>query len=191
MRKYILILLLALTAASCATLRAPAKLERFVNRVERNADRYRPYQWERANRHYEALIREYIDNYRMYTIAEKQQAMSAIGRYHAILVDHGIKQGIGFLGSLGSYAGGLLDVLRQDVGAVEDFLQSVLGLGKKEIGNAVDLLKKNLAEYSAGCCSRRSCRARSAANPTARRDPTSRPRRCTSRRRWSGRNRTG
>ena len=72
--------------------------------------------------------------------------MSAIGRYHAILVDHGIKQGIGFLGSLGSYAGGLLDVLKQDVGAVEDFLQSVLGLGKKEIGNAVDLLKKNLAE---------------------------------------------
>ena len=58
MRKYLLILLLALTAASCATLRAPAKLERFVNRVERNADRYRPYQWERANRHYEALIRE-------------------------------------------------------------------------------------------------------------------------------------
>lgn len=146
MRKYILILLLALTAASCATLRAPAKLERFVNRVERHADRYRPYQWDRANRQYEALIREYIDNYRMYTIAEKQQAMSAIGRYHAILVDHGIKQGIGFLGSLGSYAGGLLDVLRQDVGAVEDFLQSVLGLGKKEIGNAVDLLKKNLAE---------------------------------------------
>ena len=146
MRKYILILLLALTAASCATLRAPAKLERFVNRVERNADHYRPYQWDRANRQYEALIREYIDNYRMYTIAEKQQAMSAIGRYHAILVDHGIKQGIGFLGSLGSYAGGLLDVLRQDVGAVEDFLQSVLGLGKKEIGNAVDLLKKNLAE---------------------------------------------
>ena len=122
-----------------------------MNRVERNADHYRPYQWDRANRHYEALIREYIDNYRMYTIAEKQQAMSAIGRYHAILVhailvDHGIKQGIGFLGSLGSYAGGLLDVLRQDVGAVEDFLQSVLGLGKKEIGNAVDLLKKNLAE---------------------------------------------
>ena len=146
MRKYLLILLLALTAASCATLRAPAKLERFVNRVERNADHYRPYQWDRANRHYEALIREYIDNYRMYTIAEKQQAMSAIGRYHAILVDHGIKQGIGFLGSLGSYAGGLLDVLKQDVGAVEDFLQSVLGLGKSETRSALEGLRKKLVE---------------------------------------------
>ena len=146
MRKYILILLVALTAASCATLRAPAKLERLVNRVERNADRYRPYQWERVNRQYEALLREYIDNYRTYTISEKQRAMSAIGRYHALLVDHGIKQGIGFLGSLGSYAGGLLDILKQDVGAVEDFLQNVLGLGSSETKSALDSLKKRLAE---------------------------------------------
>ena len=146
MRKYILILLVALTAASCATLRAPAKLERLVNRVERNADRYRPYQWERANRQYEALLREYIDNYRTYSISEKQRAMSAIGRYHALLVDHGIKQGIGFLGSLGSYAGGLLDILRQDVGAVEDFLRNVLGLGAAETKNALESLRRQLAE---------------------------------------------
>ena len=108
MRKYILILLVALTAASCATLRAPAKLERLVNRVERNADHYRPYQWDRVNRRYEALVQEYIQNYHYYTVAEKQQAMAAMGRYHGILVDHGIKQGIGFLGGLGSYAGALI-----------------------------------------------------------------------------------
>ena len=142
MRKYILILLVALTAASCATLRAPAKLERFVDRVERNADRYRPYQWDRVNRRYEALLTEYVQNYRLYSIAEKQQAMNAIGRYHGILVDHGIKQGIGFLGSLGSYAGGLLDLLKQDAGAVTDFLQSVLGLGGNELNKWMDQLKK-------------------------------------------------
>ena len=146
MRKYLVIILVALTAASCATLRAPAKLERLVNRVERNADRYRPYQWERANRQYEALLREYIDNYRTYSISEKQRAMSAIGRYHALLVDHGIKQGIGFLGSLGSYAGGLLDILRQDVGAVEDFLRNVLGLGATETKSALESLRRQLAE---------------------------------------------
>ena len=142
MRRYLVILLVALTAASCATLRAPARLERFVDRVERNADRYRPYQWDRVNRQYEALLREYVDNYRMYTIAEKQQAMAAIGRYHGILVDHGIKKGIGFLGSLGAYAGGLLDLLKQDAGAVSDFLQSVLGLGGNELNKWMDQLKK-------------------------------------------------
>ena len=142
MRKYLVILLVALTAASCATLRAPAKIERFVDRVERNADRYRPYQWDRVNRQYEALLREYSANYRMYSIAEKQQAMAAIGRYHGILVDHGIKKGIGFLGGLGAYAGGLLDLLKQDAGAVSDFLQSVLGLGKSESGKWLDQLKK-------------------------------------------------
>ena len=146
MRKYILILLVALAAASCATLRAPAKLERLVNRVERHADHYRPYQWDRVNRQYEALLREYVNNYRSYTIAEKQQAMSAIGRYHGILVDHGIKQGIGFLGSLGAYAGGLLDLLRQDAGAVEDFLQNVLGLGSRDLNNAMDSLRKQLVK---------------------------------------------
>ena len=145
MRKYIVILLVALTAASCAVLRAPAKLERFVNRVERNADRYRPYQWDRVNRQYEALLREYVDNYRMYSIAEKQQAMAAIGRYHGILVDHGIKKGIGFLGSLGAYAGGLLDLLKQDAGAVTDFLQSVLGLTGNELNRWMNQLK-NYAE---------------------------------------------
>ena len=141
MRKYILMILVALTAASCATLRAPAKLERFVDRVERNADRYRPYQWDRVNRQYEALLREYVDNYRMYSIAEKQQAMAAIGRYHGILVDHGIKKGIGFLGSLGAYAGGLLDLLKQDAGAVTDFLQSVLGLTGNELNRWMNQLK--------------------------------------------------
>ena len=145
MRKYILILLVALTAASCATLRAPARLERFVDRVERNADRYRPYQWDRVNRRYEALLNEYVQNYRTYSIAEKQQAMAAIGRYHGILVDHGIKKGIGFLGSLGAYAGGLLDLLKQDAGAVTDFLQSVLGLTGNELNRWMNQLK-NYAE---------------------------------------------
>ena len=145
MRKYILMILVALTAASCAVLRAPAKLERFVDRVERNADRYRPYQWDRVNRQYEALLREYSANYRMYSIAEKQQAMAAIGRYHGILVDHGIKKGIGFLGSLGAYAGGLLDLLKQDAGAVTDFLQSVLGLTGNELNRWMNQLK-NYAE---------------------------------------------
>ena len=146
MRKYLVILLVALTAASCATLRAPAKLDRLVNRVERRADHYRPYQWDRVNRQYEALVQEFVQNYRMYTIAEKQQAMAAIGRYHGILVDHGIKQGVGFLGSLGSYAGALLDILKQDASVVEDFLQNVLGLGKSETKNALESLRKKLAE---------------------------------------------
>ena len=145
MRKYLVILLVALTAASCATLRAPAKIERFVDRVERNADRYRPYQWDRVNRQYEALLREYSANYHTYSIAEKQQAMAAIGRYHGILVDHGIKQGIGFLGGLGAYAGGLLDLLKQDAGAVTDFLQSVLGLTGNELNRWMNQLK-NYAE---------------------------------------------
>ena len=145
MKRILMIIVLALSSVAQAQNRFDFSLVGGVNMGQidgDNADRYRPYQWDRVNRQYEALLREYVDNYRMYSIAEKQQAMAAIGRYHGILVDHGIKKGIGFLGSLGAYAGGLLDLLKQDVGAVSDFLQSVLGLKGNELNKWMDQLKK-------------------------------------------------
>ena len=135
MRRFLILLLSAVLLASCAVMRAPARLERLVDRVERSADRYTPAQWQRANRQYESLVKEYIHNYRRYTTQEKRTAMSAIGRYHALLVDHGIKESVGFIGSLGSYVGGLIDILKQDSGAVLDFIQDVLGIRGGEARN--------------------------------------------------------
>ena len=139
MRKYMILVVMALMTVSCASLRAPARLNRLVNRVERNADRYRPSDWSRVNRKYENLVQEYIERYRTYTIAEKRTAMDAIGRYHALLVEHGIKEGVGIIGSLGAYVGGLLDILKQDAGAVEDFIRNVLG---KDPSEASRLMKQ-------------------------------------------------
>ena len=142
MRKLLILLMTAFLLCSCAVMRTPAKLERFVNRVERQADRYTWADWQRANQKYEALVKEYIHNYRNYTTREKQQAMSAIGRYHGLLVDHGLKESVGVIGSLGSYVGGLVDILRQDVGAVRDFIQDVLGIKGREVDSLVDRLQK-------------------------------------------------
>ena len=142
MRRFLILLLSAVLLASCAVMRAPARLERLVDRVERSADRYTPAQWQRANRQYESLVKEYIHNYRRYTTQEKRTAMSAIGRYHALLVDHGIKESVGFIGSLGSYVGGLIDILKQDAGAVRDFLQDVMGMKGKDLSGMLDRLQK-------------------------------------------------
>lgn len=142
MRKLIPLIMTVMLAASCATMRAPAKLDRFVNRVERRADRYTISDWQRANRKYESLIHEYIQNYRSYTTREKQKAMQAIGRYHGLLVDHGLKESVGVISSLGSYVGGLVDILKQDGGAVLDFIQDVLGIKGKEADNLVDRLQR-------------------------------------------------
>lgn len=123
-------------------MRAPAKLDRFVNRVERRADRYTRADWERVNRKYEGLLQEYIREYRNYTTSEKQRAMQAIGRYHGILVDHGLKESVAVIGSLGSYVGGLIDILKKDAGAVLDFIQDVLGIRGGEARNLVDRLQR-------------------------------------------------
>ena len=142
MRKYIIILMLAIMATSCSVMRAPQRLDNFVNRVERHADRYTIADWQRANRKYDALVQEYTQNYSRYTRAEKRLAVQAIGRYHGLLVDHGIKQSVSFVGDIASYAGALIDILKKDFGAAQDFLEDVLGLGAKEADNALSRLKR-------------------------------------------------
>ena len=142
MRKLWTLLMVAFLLCSCAAMRAPAKLDRFVNRVERRADRYTIADWQRVNRKYESLLQEYIRENRNYTTMEKQRAMAAIGRYHGILVDHGIKESVAVIGSLGSYVGGLIDILKKDTGAVLDFIQDVLGIKGGEARNLVDRLQR-------------------------------------------------
>jgi hypothetical protein len=142
MRRNILLILITLAlASSCAALRAPAKLDRLANRVERRADHYTFADWHRANAKYDALVNEYIQNYGRYTRYEKQKAMAAIGRYHGVLADYGIKESVSTVGGIGAYAGGLLDILKQDVSAVRDFLKTVLGMSKKQIDSFIDEAK--------------------------------------------------
>ena len=136
MRKYIVLFLLTLLMATGCS--APARLDHLANRVERNADRYTLRDWQRANRQYEALLKEYINNYPRYSRDQKQKAMAAIGRYHGVLVDYGIKEGVSVISGIGAYTGGLLDILKQDVGAAKDFLKDVLGLDSSQINKFLD-----------------------------------------------------
>ena len=142
MRKYIIILMLAVMATSCSVMRTPQRLNSFVNRVERNADRYTSADWQRINQKYEALVQEYTQNYRRFTREEKRLAMQAIGRYHGLLVEHGIKQSVSFVGNIAAYAGALVDILKKDFGAAEDFLKDVLGMGSRDVDNALSRLKR-------------------------------------------------
>jgi len=133
MRKVISIVsavLLVLAVAGCSV---PVRLNNFVNRTERNSYRYSIRRWEYSLDKYERLVSQYIHNYTRYTTGEKRMAMSAIGRYHALLVKAGIKESTGLLYELREYAGGLQDVFKQDVGAFVDFLRDVLGMGDDKI----------------------------------------------------------
>ena len=145
MKKYIILLITTLVLVGCSTLRTPAKMDRFVDQLERRAYRYSPEDWRRANQKYKVMLQEYVDNYRMFTTEEKRTAMRAIGRYHGLLVEHGVREATGVVGSLGSYAGGLLDILGIDPTPVMDFLEDVLGMGRAEAGRVLERLRDRIS----------------------------------------------
>jgi len=140
MKKIFPIIMVALLAVSCSALRAPARLDRLANVTERRAYRYNSRNWQYSLSKYRALMQEYVHNYGMYTRDEKRLAMNAIGRYHALLVKYGIENTVGVVEDLKSYASVLKDMLKEDVGAVKDFLSDVIGMGSDEVNNYLNKL---------------------------------------------------
>ena len=133
MKKVFAIAAAVLLMAAAAGCSVPARLNNFVNRTERRAYRYSLYDWDRSLDRYESLVTQYVHNYPRYTTSEKRMAMNAIGRYHALLVKAGVKEGASLLYELREYAGALQDVFTQDVGAFVDFLRDVLGMGDDRV----------------------------------------------------------
>ena len=133
MRKVFSIAAATLMLIGIAGCSIPVRLNNFVNRTERNCYRYSIRDWEYSLEKYERLVKSYARNYTRYTTSEKRLAMNAIGRYHALLVKAGVKETTGVVYELMEYAGGLQDILRNDVGAFIDFLRNVLGLSEERI----------------------------------------------------------
>lgn len=144
MKKVLAIVTVVLLGAAAVGCSVPARLNSFVNRTERYSYRYSIRDWNYSLNHYEYLVNQYVRNYTRYTTAQKRMAMNAIGRYHALLVKAGLKEGAGLLYELREYAGGLQDIFRQDVRAFVDFLRDVLGMGDDRIIELRDRLYKEL-----------------------------------------------
>ena len=133
--------LLLLAAAGCSV---PARLNSFVNRTERRAYRYSLRDWHYSLERYEYLVTQYIHNYTRYTTAQKRMAMRAIGRYHALLVQAGVRESAGLIYELREYAGALRDIFSRDEWAFIDFLRDVLGLREERIFDLRDRLYEEI-----------------------------------------------
>lgn len=139
MRKYIIPILLTLALATgCAAVRVPAQMEYLTNKVERRGDNFTIRKWQKVNEKYQSLIKKYAANYTRYTRAEKRRAMKAIGKYYALLVDYGIKGSVATVADLGAYTGGLLDLLKEDIGAAKDFLKDVMRMSDRQVNRFVE-----------------------------------------------------
>ena len=143
MRRFIAILATVVVMIAAAGCSVPSRLNNFVNRTERNAYRYSLRDWHYSLDRYERLVSQYVHNYPRYTTMQKRKAMRAMGRYHALLVQAGVKESANFLFELREYAGALRDIFTQDEWAFIDFLRDVMGYRDDRIFRLRDRLEKD------------------------------------------------
>lgn len=71
----------------------PQKLDKFTKEAEEKSESYTSRDWEKSISEYDALTEEYFSSKKNYSPEERQMATRAMGRYHALLISHGISEG--------------------------------------------------------------------------------------------------
>ena len=88
-------------AASCATtLSVPERLDRFVEKTEKEYRDYTEADWEKSRKEYDALVAEMKENYDSYTISEKVKIAQAVGRYSTLVIGSEVSEAAGSIGSI-------------------------------------------------------------------------------------------
>ena len=62
------------------------KLDKFVEKTEKEYKNYTEEDWEKSRAEYDALVAEMKENYDSYTTSEKVRTMQAIGRYSTMVL---------------------------------------------------------------------------------------------------------
>lgn len=132
---------------SCASGKSiPQKLDKFVTEAESNSQKYTKDEWTRSRQDYEALLNQYMENSDKYSQEEKEVAIKAMGRYHALVLKNGIQQGADLLKKyaalLPSYFDGFASGLQGEGVNLEEAIKSVID--EEKLDKAVENLGKAL-----------------------------------------------
>ncbi len=123
MKKFFLFLAfaaLALAAISCTAM-LPARFERFVDRVEKNAPSFTKEDWDKTSQTFEKLMNAYEKSYDKLSKEDRSRIDKAIGRYHAIAINSGLNS---IIKSFDRAAKGVVD-------GVKSFLDELGGSGEE------------------------------------------------------------
>ena len=128
---HLLSLLIVLSVVSCSSWRTvPDKMDAFVENVAYSASEYSVEEWAKSKEDYLALIYEYSEHEDQYTQEEKTRVVKDIGRYHALLLAHSVKEATSFIKTLKiilpSYLEGFKDVIKKNKGGVSDWIKDIL-----------------------------------------------------------------
>ena len=78
-----------LLVVGCATASSvPDRLDKFVEKTEKEYKNYTEEDWKKSQEEYDGLVAEWEENYDSYSSSEKTQAMRAMGKYGAMLLEH-------------------------------------------------------------------------------------------------------
>lgn len=108
----------------------PEKLDRFVDKAELNCASYDANDWQKSLNQYADLVNEYESSGKEYSIAEKEMAARAMGRYHSLLIKNGIKASAAYLNELKSilpsYLEGLVNGLDENSEEIGESLEGLI-----------------------------------------------------------------
>lgn len=79
----------ALVFISCTSL-LPARIENFVDKVEKNAPSYSEEDWDKVSDQFTKLMDRYEKVYNKLSKEDRARIDKAVGRYHAIVLKSGV-----------------------------------------------------------------------------------------------------
>ena len=140
-------LALWLTLSSCANSAksAPERIDNFVVNAQVNSKNYTSADWEKSSAEYRELIDEYEANKDIYSAEDKQRVANAVGKYHALLLEHAINEGkdslmkaignlSGSMSMLPAYIEGFKDIFAKDSLGLNNIIGSILSSGETKEG---------------------------------------------------------
>ena len=142
MRKFFAIAATVVVLALSSGCSAPNRLNYFVNSTEKKSHEYSLRDWHRSLDKYERLVKEYVQNYESYNTNQKRKAMRAMGRYHSMLVQAGVRESANLIYELREYSGALQDIFTEDEWAFIDFMRDVMGYRDDSIIRLRDLFRR-------------------------------------------------
>lgn len=125
---------LALAFGCATTASLPDRLDKFVEKTEKECKDYTAEDWNKSRKEYDVLVSEMKDNYDSFTTSEKVQAAKAMSRYGALLVEDGISNAVGSLTDIFDQVpeviNGIIDqidttAIRQGIQSIEGIIESI------------------------------------------------------------------
>ena len=87
MRKLTALCVALALAFGCATsVSLPDRLDKFVEKTEKEYKNYTEKEWEKSKAEYQSLVAEWEENYDSYSTSDKVRAMKAMSRYGTMVV---------------------------------------------------------------------------------------------------------